>query len=326
MTPSPHTAAPDRPEFSGSVVVVGSINMDIAVTCARLPLPGETLLADSLLRSGGGKGANQAVGASRAGGARTAMVGAVGHDGDGTTLLADLRADGVDVDAVVRLDLPTGTALITIDSHAENTIVVAAGANAAVEVDESAAATIATADVLLAQLEIPQEAVLAAARARRPGALFILNAAPSAPLPEELLAQVDLLIVNEHEALDLASVTDLETALTWLVARTPAVLVTLGAAGSRLLRRDIPDIVVDAPEVQAIDTVAAGDTFCGVLAAWLAQGSSEPEAMRAASAAASLAVQRHGAQASVPTRVETLQQVRQVYSRTGVDQDSPARG
>ena len=331
----------ERPTFAGSVVVVGSINMDIAVTCERLPRPGETLLARSILRSGGGKGANQAVGAARAGGSRTTMVGAVGDDGDGTTLLADLVADGIDIGAVARrTDLPTGTALITIDAQAENTIVVAAGANASVELGPEALAAIGAADVVLAQLEIPQDVVTAAARARRPGALFVLNAAPSAPLRAELVDEIDLLIVNEHEAVDLAgshhlpgsndntashdnaashAPDELEAALAHLIGQFPAVLVTLGAQGARLLRHGADEIMVPAPRVMAIDTVAAGDTFCGVLAAWLAHGASEAEAMRAASAGASLAVQRHGAQSSVPTRAETLQQVRHAYAAVPAD-------
>ncbi len=329
------TGAPmrSRPTFAASVVVVGSINMDIAVTCERLPRPGETLLARSLSRSGGGKGANQAVGAARAGGARTSMVGAVGDDGDGATLLDDLVADGIDVSAVSRRgDLPTGTALITIDAHAENTIIVAAGANASVELGPEAMAAIGAADVVLSQLEIPQDVVAAAARSRRPGALFVLNAAPSAPLQDDLVGEIDLLVVNEHEAVDLAGGSEdgLEAALTHLTDRFPAVLVTLGARGARLLRKGAADVVVPAPRVTAIDTVAAGDTFCGVLAAWLAHGASEVEAMRAASAAASLAVQRHGAQSSVPTRSETLQQVRQVYAAEPAApsdrSEPPARG
>ena len=332
------TLAWTRPTFAASVVVVGSINMDIAVTCERLPRPGETLLARSLRRSGGGKGANQAVGAARAGGARTSMVGAVGADGDGAALLDDLVADGIDVAAVSRrTDLPTGTALITVDAHAENTIIVAAGANASVRLGPEAMAAIGAADVVLAQLEIPQDVVAAAARSRRDGALFVLNAAPSAPLRDDLVDEVDLLVVNEHEAVDLASnhdnhgPNDLEAALTHLTGRFPAVLVTLGANGARLLRRGAADVVVPAPRVTAIDTVAAGDTFCGVLSAWLADGASEVEAMRAASAAASLAVQRHGAQSSVPTRTETLQQIRQLYAAaspaTEADPSEPsARG
>ena len=157
--------------MTGRVVVVGSVNMDVAVRTARLPKPGETLLAESIQRSGGGKGANQAVAAARAGGAATAMVGAVGTDADGDALLADLSRDGIDVSGIRRLgDHPTGVALITIDAGAENTIIVAAGANAAVALSDADRAALGTADVVLAQLEIPQRLVADAAAARRAGA------------------------------------------------------------------------------------------------------------------------------------------------------------
>ncbi|HEU5000303.1 MAG TPA: ribokinase [Lapillicoccus sp.] len=303
--------------MTARVVVVGSINMDLAVRTARLPKPGETLLAESVVRSGGGKGANQAVAAARAGGAVTAMVGAVGTDGDGESLLAALTRDGIDVSGVRRLDgYPTGVALITIDAEAENTIVVAAGANGAVELTDADRKTIRAADVVLAQLEIPQAAVAAAAAARRPGARFVLNAAPAAPLEPALVEQVDVLLVNEHEAVELAQLADLDAALRRLLDDAPTVLVTLGADGARLLTRDGGDVGVTAPRVTATDTVAAGDTFCGVFAAAVAAGLDERVSLERACAAASLAVQRSGAQASVPTVDEVDRQARAVYGET----------
>jgi ribokinase len=303
--------------MTGRVVVVGSVNMDVAVRTARLPKPGETLLAESIQRSGGGKGANQAVGAARAGGADTAMVGAVGTDGDGDTLLADLRRDGIDVTGLRRVeDHPTGVALITIDSDAENTIVVAAGANAAVRLSDADREAIGAADVLLAQLEIPQRIVADAASARRDGARFVLNAAPAAALIPELRAQVDVLVVNEHEAVELAHLADVDDAVRRLLDDVPAVLVTLGADGARLVTRDGRDVRVASPRVTATDTVAAGDTFCGVYAASLAQGLDERTCLERACAAASLAVQRAGAQASVPTATEVDSQARAVYGGT----------
>ena len=300
--------------MSGRVVVVGSVNMDVAVRTARLPKPGETLLADSIQRSGGGKGANQAVGAARAGGAETAMVGAVGADADGDALLGDLSRDGIDVTGIRRLDEhPTGVALITIDDAAENTIIVAAGANAAVALSDADRTALGSADVVLAQLEVPQRLVADAAAARRHGALFLLNAAPAAPLSPELTEQVDVLVVNQHEAVNLAQLADLEAALRRLLDVVPAVLVTLGADGARLLHRDGTDLRVAAPRVTATDTVAAGDTFCGVYAAGLAAGLDERTSLERACAAASLAVQRAGAQASVPTLTEVDVQARTVY-------------
>ena len=220
--------------MNGRVLVVGSINVDVSVTCARLPQAGETVLADSVHRSGGGKGANQAVGAARAGGAATTLIGAVGDDADGDGhARASCRRAGVDCRRVARsASLPTGLALITVDAAAENTIVVAAGANAAVEVTEADRGAIEAADVILAQLEIPQATVVAAARGRRPGVPLILNAAPSAPLSAELAAEVDLLVVNEHEARDLSGLraTSRRRPPT-CSTQVPAVLVTLGAAG-----------------------------------------------------------------------------------------------
>ncbi len=300
--------------MSDHVVVVGSLNLDLCVRTDRLPRPGETVLATSMTRSGGGKGANQAVASSRAGGARTSMLGAVGADAEGDGLLADLQADGIDVSGVRRLsDQPTGIALITIDAAAENSIVVVAGANAQVTVTDADGPTLLAADVLLAQLEVAQSAIVDAARRRRPGVPLILNAAPSAPLVPELLELVDLLVVNEHEAADLAGTDDPDVALSSLLATVPAVLVTLGADGARLLRRDGTDLRVVAPTVVPVDTVAAGDTFCGVYAAAIAEGLEDRSAMERACAAASLTVQRHGAQSSIPTVAETLQQAAVLY-------------
>ncbi|GAA1905134.1 PfkB family carbohydrate kinase [Lapillicoccus jejuensis] len=300
---------PEQPPAgrAGRVVVVGSLNTDLTVTTARHPHPGETLLADAVRRSGGGKGANQAVAAARAGGAATAMVGAVGTDAEGDALAAALERDGVDTTALARLDgEPSGLAVITVDAGGENTILVVAGANAALTVDDAACAVVATADVVLAQLEVPQDVVAGAAAARRPGALLVLNAAPSAPLVPALAEQVDLLIVNEHEAADLAGGADrsLDDLVGTLLETVPAVLVTLGAAGSRLQRRCGEPLVVPAPVVRAVDAVGAGDTYCGVLCAALAAGLDDATAMRRASAAAALAVQRPGAQDAVPTTAE----------------------
>lgn len=304
--------------MSGHVVVVGSLNMDLSARTARLPRPGETMLAHAFHRSGGGKGANQAVGAARAGGAQVSMVGAVGCDADGEELVDALVRDKIDVTCVHRLDdQSTGVAMITLDSAAENTIVVAAGANAALGLSDLDRAVIATADVVLAQLEIPQSVVVAAARARSGGVPFVLNAAPSAPLDDWLLREVDVLVVNEHEAIDLAGVPDLDEAIDILVRRVPRLLVTLGSRGSRLLAGDGSILVVAAPLVEVVDTVAAGDTFCGVYAAGLAQGLNDLGALQRASAAASLAVQRHGAQVSVPTSAEVDSQVRGSYGPTG---------
>jgi len=305
---------------AGTVVVVGSVNMDVSVSVDRLPRPGETLLGGTVRRSGGGKGANQAVAAARAGGARTAMVGRVGADSEGRLLRGVLESDGIDCAALgTSATAPTGTALITVDGSGENTIVVAAGANEEVALDERTASVVGGADVILAQLEIPQLTVLAAARARRDGALFVLNAAPYAAIDPVLLDEVDLLVVNEHEALGLTGAGSVEAATVSLLDRVPAVLVTLGAAGASLVRRGASPVCVPASPVEVVDTTGAGDTFCGVLGAALARGDDDLTALQLASAAASIAVQRPGAQDAVPTAAETREQARDAYGTGGPD-------
>ena len=304
---------------AGSVVVVGSVNLDLAVRVPRIAGPGETLLATAMSRSGGGKGANQAVAAARAG-ADTTFIGCIGDDADGTRLRDSLVTFGVRTDLLSTVDAPTGTALISVDDHGENAIVVVPGANALVGAPTAdQQGRIATAEVLLAQLEIPQAAVIAAASARTPGTVFILNAAPSAPLPDELWSLIDVLVVNQHEALDLCGPVagDLDRVTTALLERVPVVILTLGSAGAVLARRGADPLRVPAPTVTAVDTTAAGDTFCGVVAATLACGLDLLEAVRRGSAAASLAVQRTGAQDSVPTAAETRIQRDHTYPPSG---------
>ena len=310
------TATAGRRVPGGEVVVVGSANVDTAVRVTRIPGPGETVLATGATRSAGGKGANQAVAAARAGGAATSFVGCLGDDADGAMLRRVLTADGVRDDLVATVTEPTGIALITVDDAAENCIVVVPGANAALRsLGPAQRARVAAAAVVLAQLEVPMDAVVEAARSRAPGARFVLNAAPSAPLPDVLWPLVDVLVVNEHEAADQAGtpVDDVTAAAAVLLRRVPSVLVTLGAAGVLVARRDAEPVTVPAPVVAAVDTTAAGDTFCGVLAAALADGTDDVEAVRLACAAASLAVQRAGAQDSVPAREEVLAWRARVY-------------
>ncbi|WP_152190825.1 ribokinase [Georgenia satyanarayanai] len=287
---------------AGRVVVVGSANVDLVVPVPRHPAGGETVLGGTLERHPGGKGANQAVAAARAGGADTTFVGALGEDESGELLHASLAGAGVRTDLVARVAEPTGTALISVDPGGENTIIVAPGANSLVAVGPEQAGRLAEADVVLAQLEIPLAAILAAAAARRAGALLVLNAAPSRELPEEVWSAVDVLVVNEHEAADLsgggAEPVDLARAL---LARVPAVVVTLGGAGSLVAERDGEPVHVPAFPVAPVDTTGAGDTFCGVLAAALAGGAPLTDAARLAAAAGALATTAPGAQESVPT-------------------------
>lgn len=297
--------------MSPSVVVIGSLNADLSVAVDRLPTPGETLLGGDVRRGRGGKGANQAVAASRAGGVHTAMIGAVGADETGQWLRDGLVADGIDVSCLEISDRPTGTALITLERGGENTIVVAPGANFDVTIDATAAAMIGRADVVLAQLEVPQVVLAQGARARRKGALFVLNAAPAAHLDAALASQVDLLVVNESEARLLGGNDEVEAALANLVRRFGAVVLTMGARGARYMARDAS---IDCPalRVQSVDAVGAGDTFCGVLAASLAANPDDVHAaLRRATIAAGLAVTRPGAQDAIPTSAEVDAQERE---------------
>jgi ribokinase len=296
-----------------TVVVVGSVNQDVVARVGRIPAPGETVLATGLTRSGGGKGANQAVAARRAGGAQVAFVGAVGEDADGVALSSALAGDGIDVTGLVTVDAPTGTALISVDASGENAIVVVPGANAALpRLTAPQRDIVAGAQALVTQLEIPLTLVRDAAESRPAGAWHVLNAAPSTPLADaadDILPRVDVLVVNEHEALDVAGAATLDAAVDALAARVPGLVVTLGSRGARVAcagaRRH-----VDAFAVTPVDTTGAGDTFCGVFAASLAASGRPPSEMdadllaqsaRRGAAAAALAVTRPGAQDAVPS-------------------------
>ncbi len=280
------------------VVVVGSANVDLVLPVERIPRPGETVLASGLSRGPGGKGSNQAVAAARAG-ATTAFVVSLGDDESGRLLESVLTDAGVDLSLARRTRTPTGTAIITVDASGENSIVVAPSANSELTLSVEALAAVAEAPVVLTQLEIPFETVRAVAAA---GRYVILNAAPAASLDDDLLADVDLLVVNEHEAAVVSGVEGgLEVTGPALLRRVPAVVVTLGGDGALILRSHAPLERVPGIKVEVVDTTGAGDIFCGVLAAGLAQGTELPEAVRRANAAASLSVQTAGAADSVPT-------------------------
>jgi len=281
------------------VVVVGSANVDLVLPVQRIPRPGETVLSGAMTRGPGGKGANQAVASARAG-ARTAMVASLGVDDAGDLLRDALSDAGVDLALVTSSTTPTGTAIITVDECGENSIVVAPGANAELTLTEDAARVVGRAKIVLSQLEIPFATVQEAAAT---SSYFILNAAPAAELSDELLADVDLLVVNESEA-ELIAGADRSA----LLKRVPAAVVTLGGAGAVILTRGGVEIAVPGVPVDVVDTTAAGDTFCGVLAATLsAVSATEPitpsdltNAVRRANVAASLSVQAAGAIPSVP--------------------------
>ncbi|WP_433534078.1 ribokinase [Micromonospora sp. CA-249363] len=297
--------------MSARVAVVGSSNLDLVVTASRLPAPGETVLGGNFRTVPGGKGANQAVAAARAG-AACDFVGAVGDDDFGTRMRASLVDAGVDVRGLRTVAGPSGVALIAVDANAENFIVVAPGANATLtELDADDRATIAAADVLLLQLEVPLPAVTrAAAWARADGTTVVLNAAPAATLPTELLDLVDVLVVNEHEAAVVAGVTsdDPPVLLDALLKLVPRVVLTLGARGAAYADRHGLRVAVPAPRIEAVDTTAAGDAFTGALAVgWAERGDAGSEdavtaSLRWACAAGAACAQRPGASTALPDR------------------------
>ncbi|AGS68952.1 ribokinase [Streptomyces collinus] len=287
------------------IAVLGSMNMDLVAYVDKAPQRGETVTGREFHTIPGGKGANQAIAAARAG-ATVSMIGAVGNDGYGVRLRDTLEHSGVDTDFLRTVEGASGTAHIVVDDEGGNSIVVVPGANGTVDHlspgDES---VIATADALLLQLEIPQAAVLAgAAAARRHGVRTVLTPAPAQPIAPELLAATDLLVPNEFEAVTLTGRTDPREAAAALLDLVPEVVVTLGATGSLYLARGTEPLVVPAPRVRAVDSTGAGDTFVGALAVALAEEKPVREALSWAAAAAALSVQRVGATASMPYRQE----------------------
>ncbi|WP_250027398.1 ribokinase [Paractinoplanes maris] len=285
------------------IVVVGSANMDLVGLAPRLPRPGETVLGDDFVMMAGGKGANQAIAAARAGG-QTVFLGAIGSDAFGVNLNARLNGAGVDMQHVRTSYGPSGVAVIMVDRDGENSILVAPGANNTfVGLTEAEQAAIAAGDVLLCQQEIPVETVVTAARtARAGGTRMILNAAPARELPGELLENVDLLVVNEVEALMVAGGDTIDVPK--LLSLVPRVVLTLGGAGSRYADREGRDETVPAFPVEVTDTTAAGDAFTGALAVAWGEGRDLVEAVRWANAAGAACVRRVGASNALPTRDE----------------------
>ena len=296
-----------------TVVVFGSINMDLVVQSPRLPRKGETLTGAAFFMAAGGKGANQAVAAARLG-APTRMVGRVGDDMFGATLLAGLRADGVDSSGVTVTPGPSGVALITVDDMGENTIIVVPGANGALDNNDLKRLDRALdgARVLLLQLEAPLATVIEAAQlARRRGITVILDPAPAQQLPEEIYPQIDIITPNETETAALVGITPATEAL---AAQAAALLLARGVGCAIIKRSDKGVYLANAQQqlqlppfaVRAVDTVAAGDAFNGGLAAALAESRPLAEAARWGAAAGAIAVTRAGAQPALPTRAEVL--------------------
>ncbi|XAS73348.1 ribokinase [Micrococcaceae bacterium Sec5.1] len=274
MSSSPQSSAPILPLASTALTVVGSINLDITATASRLPTPGETVGGAVLRQQPGGKGANQAVAAARLAGA-SRMVGAVGRDEAGRSLLDAMASAGVDVQDIAQVDAATGTALVLVDGEGENQIVVCPGANADVSVE---GVSFAEEEAVLCQLEVDQDVVLEAAR--RTKGYFALNAAPAAPIIPELLERCDLVIVNETEY---ALIPALRTA--------PLVAVTYGGEGSAIFEHG--ERVAEAPAVRVTDianTIGAGDAFCAALVLALRSGLEHSHALAVANAVGADAV------------------------------------
>lgn len=304
--------APEQVDGTTDVVVLGSANLDVVLDVRDLPGPGETVLARGRTTGPGGKGLNQAVAAALAG-ARTAFVGALGDDAAGALLRRGLDAAGVR--QVLRTsERPTGTAYVVVDERGENAIVVEPGANAdLVELDDGQRSLLAGARVLLCQLEVPPATVEAAARTA--GGLRVLNAAPAQLLPAALTDVVDVLVVNQHEALAVlgGAATTVQQAVALLLERVPEVVVTLGPDGALVGRRGAGATHVPAvPARSVVDTTGAGDVFCGAYAASRAAGADSTAAVGLGCAAASLSVERPGAAASAPTLAEAERRLAEV--------------
>ncbi len=272
------------------ITVVGSVNLDFVATAATLPAPGETVTGATLARHPGGKGANQALAAARLG-ASVRMVARVGQDSLAQEALALLDAEGVDLSGCVAdPQAPTGVALIAVDAHAENQIVVAPGANAVFTPDQL---TAAIDGALICQLEIPGETV-ARAVARTAG-FVCLNLAPAAAIPDALFARADLIVVNETEAAFYGPKLHDSSGL---------VAITLGARGARLFKAGVEIAAAAPPSVVAVDATGAGDSFVGALVVALIEGQAPQQALTFACAVGALTATKAGAQPSLPRRVD----------------------
>jgi len=289
------------------IVVFGSINIDLVVPVERLPRPGETVLGPHYTLVPGGKGANQALAAARAGGT-VRMAGRVGRDGFADLALADLKAAGIDLSAVERDDLPTGCALIPVDREGGNLIIVASGANRAAMEGQVADALLGPQTVVMLQMEVPlADNWRLVERGKGRGARFVLNCAPAAPVPTAAMAQLDWLVVNESEAELLArnlslSVADARSAGAAIAkAAGTTVIVTLGGDGAVAFAGAETWSIGTLP-ITPVDTTAAGDAFVGAFAAAMDAGADLPAALHRASVAGGLACTVAGAQPSLPTK------------------------
>lgn len=303
-------------ETKQKIIVVGSCNTDMVIRVDHLPLPGETIIGHNFITNQGGKGANQAVAVSRLGG-KTAFIARLGNDDFGAKSLRLLTEEGIDTSCIHLTDgVSTGVAIIPVDDKGENSIIVSSGANALLSSTdiEAAKPLFQNASILLMQLETPVPTLISAARlAKSYGAKVVLNPAPypKEPLPSELLELVDIITPNETEAAGMSGikVVDEDTAFEAISAiqrqGVGMVIITAGASGAyTIIKGQI--IRIPSTKVEAIDTTAAGDTFCGALCVALSKGADTVEAIRFANKAASISVTRIGAWMSIPYEKEIL--------------------
>jgi ribokinase len=314
MTPDRQAAAAEAVHDGAAIVVLGSVNLDTVLRCTRLPAPGETVQGHALDRHPGGKGANQAVAASRLG-APVRFIGCIGDDGAGCSALAALTSEMIDTTGVCRVAGPTGVALVLVEDSGQNCIALHPGANAALDraqVDAQAG-TIRAAQTLVCQLETPQDATWhAIGIARAAGVRVLLNPAPAQAVDASRLAEVDVLVPNESEAMSLALLVGpagqppanpREAALQLRAAGVGTVVVTLGGQG--VLVSDAAGLRhFAAPPVVAQDTSGAGDTFVGALAVALGRGAALDDAIGWAQVAASISVTRRGTMDAMPRAAE----------------------
>ena len=295
------------------ILVVGSSNTDMTVLADRLPIPGETVLGGKFAMGQGGKGANQAVAAKRLGG-EVSFICKLGKDIFGENSLKEYQKEGLDTSGVMYSELPSGVALISVDSNAENCIVVASGANADItETDiEANRKQIEEAAILLLQLEIPVDAVVKAAKiGYDAGVYVVLNPAPACELPEEIYQYLSLIIPNQTEialmtGIEAKDETGAAKAVQALRSKgVKDIIVTMGSKGS-MVYYEGKTTFVPSRKVNAIDTTAAGDTYCGGLCVGLSEGKDLIAAAEFATAAAALTVQKRGAQDSIPHRKNVI--------------------
>ncbi len=295
------------------IVVIGSSNTDMIIKAERIPVPGETILGGDFMMADGGKGANQAVAIAKLGGDIT-FVAKLGNDMFGDNALEKYSLYGINTKYVYRDDSPSGVALIMVDSKGENCISVASGANAKLSVDDIdiCREEIENAEILLMQIEIPEETICYATDiAYKAGVKVILNPAPASALPPELYRKLYMITPNRTEAQILSgiSINDIESAkkaaLIIAAKGVKIVLITLGDKGALILE-DGKFTYVEAHRVDAVDTTAAGDVFNGAVCVGISEGMSIEKAVRFATVASSISVTRMGAQTSIPARDECL--------------------